>query len=106
MNKMVWNQEMIERAIKDGNMRFLPCRKQGTWSIGQIIKFNYQLEQEKNQQKVNKNNSILYTREWISKYLEEGLEIPNRKLFTSDSMGDILSILYENRTKIKKINRK
>ena len=104
MNKMVWNQEMIERAIEDGNMRFLPCRKQGTQSIGQIIKFNYQLEQEKDQPKVTRNSSILYTREWIYKYLEEGLEVPNRKLTYRHSMGEVLSILYESKIakKLKK----
>lgn len=52
-------------------------------------------------EKITKKNSIFFREEWIAKYIEEGLKLPNRRLSYKYSLGEQLEILYE----IKKENK-
>ena len=105
-NSLFFNQCWINKAIEEGNMKFLPCKKQNNMSIGEIIEYNYNLTVEQEQIKITKSNSILFTKEWIKKYKEEGLEIPNRILGINHSLGEQLELLYFEREKLKEYREK
>ena len=87
-------------------MKFLPFKKQNNMSIGEIIEYNYDLIGEQEQTKITKSNSILFTREWIKKYQEEEIKIPNRRLGINHSLGEQLELLYFEREKLKEYREK
>lgn len=45
---------------------------------------------------ITENNSILYTREWVAKAKEEGhfVYLPNRKISSNFSLGQIIALKY------------
>lgn len=122
-NKSIdYNQYWIDKAITEGNMNFIPVKKFPNKSIGEHIEIKYkQLHNEEFNKyyhnnkldyynhianpnpKVTKKESLLFTREWFYKYIEEGLEIPNRPLFIDCSLGEFLENYYLN-NKAKKVN--
>ena len=112
-NSIIYNQLWINKAIEEGHIEFLPVVKFPNKSIGEHIEIKYnQLYNEKftknyhnntldyynhlisNSQKVTKKESLLFAREWILKYKEEGLKIPNRKITNNYSIGEVLELLY------------
>lgn len=68
-------------------MKLLPYRKPSTLSIWEYLEQQYQNIEDQEQIKINKNNSILFEREWIKKYIEEVLEISRRRLTDKYSLG-------------------
>ena len=124
-NSIIYNQLWINKAIKEGHMDFLPVVKFPNKSIGEHIeiKYNQLYNEEFNKNyhnntldyynhlindypKVTKKESLLFTREWILKYKEEGLKIPNRKIANNYSLGEILELLYYQEEVIKPILEK
>lgn len=114
-NSIIYNQLLITKAIEEGHMNFIPVVKFPNKSIGEHIeiKYNqlYNEEFEKNYRngtleyynhlianfpKVTKKSSLLFTREWILKYIEEGLYIPNVHRKAWFSPGEILEQFYLN----------
>lgn len=96
-NSIFFNQLWINKAIEDGNYHLLISNKPKEYSIGEIIELRYELEDlDPKSKKITEENSILYTREWINKFLEEGLRkyIPTRRITTRYSIGKILSLKY------------
>lgn len=112
-NSILYNQLWINKAIEEGHMDFIPVHKLPNKSIGECIEIKYnQLYNEEfyknyhngtleayehiieNSPKITKNNSILYTREWIKKALEDGEPIPNRKVCNNYSIGEIIALRY------------
>ena len=112
-NSIIYNQLWINKAIEEGHINFLPIVKFPNKSIGEHIEIKYnQLYNEEfiknyhnntldyynhlinNSPKVTKKESLLFTREWILKYKEEGLKIPNRKITNNYSIGEVLELLY------------
>ena len=112
-NSIIYNQLWINKAIEEGHIEFLPVVKFPNKSIGEHIEIKYnQLYNEEftkhyhnntldyynhlisNSPKVTKKESLLFTREWILKYKEEGLKIPNRRISNNYSLGEILELLY------------
>ena len=49
---------------------------------------------EPKSKKVTEHDSLLFQREWLKKYREENLPIPNRKIAGKYSLGQILSLRY------------
>lgn len=47
--------------------------------------------------KITKIESLLFTREWIKKYEEEGLKIPRRIICHTYSLGEALALIYSER---------
>ncbi len=119
-NSILFNQLWINKAIEDGNSYLLINKKISDQSIGEIIEYNYETNNlEQRSPKVKKHDSLLFTREWVKKFQAEGLTIPNRRITTKYSLGEILALKYfeielarkqkeNNREKILKIsfNRK
>ena len=94
-NSILFNQLWINKAIEDGNSFVLLDRKPGDYSIGEIIEARYENENlEPKSKKVTEHDSILFQREWLKKYREENLPIPNRKIAGKYSLGQILSLRY------------
>ena len=116
-NSILYNQLWINKAIEEGHMDFLPVNILPNKSIGEYIEIKYN-QLEKHQKllknsadtnefiyidklynetpKVTKKNSLLFTIEWISKYKEEGLEIP-KYIPSKYSLGEILELRYFER---------
>ena len=70
-------------------------KKDPNKSIGEIIEERYIEEDlEPKSKKVTEHDSILFQREWIEKYREEGLPIPNRRVALKYSLGQILALKY------------
>ena len=46
---------------------------------------------------MTEHDSILFQREWIEKYRQEHLPIPNRRLSSKHSLGQTLSFLYSQK---------
>lgn len=112
-NSILYNQLWINKAIEEGHMDFIPVHKFSNKSIGECIEIKYnQLYKEEydrhfrngtldeynhqieDSQKITKKNSILYTREWINKALEDGEPIPTRKVCNNYSVGEIIALQY------------
>ena len=112
-NSISYNQFWINKAIEEGYMDFIPVHKLPNKSIGECIeiKYNQLYNEEFNRHfhngtldeynhliednpKITKKNSILYTREWINKALEDGEKIPNRKVYNNYSIGEIIASRY------------
>lgn len=104
-NSIIFNQLWITKLIEDQNMRFLPCKNNSTLSIGEIIEYNYDLENEQEPQKVTESNSILYEQEWIEKYKEEGLSIPKYGS-QNFSLGQLLALHYIEKKRLEKLSKK
>ena len=104
-NSVLFNQLWINKAIEDGNSFVLISKKEDDKSIGEIIEERYIEEDlEPKSKKVTEHDSILFQREWIEKYREEGLPIPNRRVALKYSLGQILALKYfeiEMRKKFK-----
>ena len=104
-NSVLFNQLWIKKAIEDGNSFVLKYKKEDDKSIGEIIEERYKEEDlEPKSKKVTEHDSILFQREWIEKYREEGLPIPNRRVALKYSLGQILALKYfeiEMRKKFK-----
>ena len=104
-NSVLFNQLWIKKAIEDGNSFVLISKKEDDKSIGEIIEERYKEEDlEPKSKKVTEHDSILFQREWIEKYREEGLPIPNRRVALKYSLGQILALKYfeiEMRKKFK-----
>ena len=104
-NSVLFNQLWIKKAIEDGNSFVLISKKKDNRSIGEIIETRYLEEDlEPKSKKVTEHDSILFQREWIEKYREEGLPIPNRRVALKYSLGQILALKYfeiEMRKKFK-----
>ena len=104
-NSILFNQLWINKAIEDGNSFVLISKKEDDRSIGEIIEERYLEEAlEPKSKKVTEHDSILFQREWIEKYREEGLPIPNRRVALKYSLGQILALKYfeiEMRKKFK-----
>ena len=97
-NSILFNQLWINKAIEDGNSFVLLDRKPGDYSIGEIIEARYENENlEPKSKKVTEHDSILFQREWIEKYRQEHLPIPNRRLSSKHSLGQTLSFLYSQK---------
>ncbi|HIR49154.1 MAG TPA: hypothetical protein IAB35_04160 [Candidatus Faecimonas gallistercoris] len=102
-NSILFNQLWINKAIEDGNSYILVSRKTTNDSIGEIIEKRYLNEHlEPTSKKVTKHDSILYTREWIQKYIEEGLQLPTRKVANKYSVGEVLALLYKKKEYAKR----
>ena len=112
-NSILYNQLWINKAIEEGNMDFIPVHKLPGKSIGECIEIKYnQLYNEEFERhlhngtldeyehligdspKITKKNSILYTREWIEKALEDGEIIPHRIVCSDYSIGEIIALRY------------
>lgn len=94
-NSIFFNQLWINKAIEDGNSHLLIYKKDPNKSIGEIIEERYIKEDlEPKSKKVTEHDSILFQREWIEKYREEGLPIPNRRVALKYSLGQILALKY------------
>ncbi len=94
-NSILFNQLWINKAIEDGNSFVLISKKKDDRSIGEIIEARYLEEDlEPKSKKVTEHDSILFQREWIEKYREEGLPIPNRRVALKYSLGQILALKY------------
>ncbi len=94
-NSILFNQLWINKAIEDGNSFVLISKKEDDKSIGEIIEERYIEEDlEPKSKKVTEHDSILFQREWIEKYREEGLPIPNRRVALKYSLGQILALKY------------
>ncbi len=94
-NSIFFNQLWINKAIEDGNSHLLIYKKDPNKSIGEIIEERYIEEDlEPKSKKVTEHDSILFQREWIEKYREEGLPIPNRRVALKYSLGQILALKY------------
>ena len=94
-NSVLFNQLWIKKAIEDGNSFVLISKKEDDKSIGEIIEERYIEEDlEPKSKKVTEHDSILFQREWIEKYREEGLPIPNRRVALKYSLGQILALKY------------
>ena len=108
-NSIIFNQLWINKAIEDGNSFVLISKKEEDRSIGEIIEERYLEEDlEPKSRKVTEHDSILFQREWLKKYREEGLPIPNRKVALKFSLGQILALKYfelEMRESFKEIER-
>ena len=83
-NSILYNQLWINKAIEEGNLDYIPIgiHKYLYQSIGEYIEEQYQNrnateEETSNQEmkKITKNNSILFTLEWMQQYKEKGLKI-------------------------------
>ena len=97
-NSILFNQLWINKAIEDGNSFVLIYNKSDDRSIGEIIEERYLEEDlEPKSKKVTEHDSILFQREWMSKFREENLAIPNRRLSTKHSLGQTLSFLYREK---------
>lgn len=97
-NSILFNQLWINKAIEDGNSFVLLDRKPGDYSIGEIIEARYENENlEPKSKKVTEHDSILFQREWIEKYRQEHLPIPNRRLSSKHSLGQTLSFIYSQK---------
>ena len=94
-NSILFNQLWINKAIEDGNSFVLISKKEDDRSIGEIIEERYLEEDlEPKSRKVTEHDSLLYQREWLKKYREEGLPIPNRKVAGKYSLGQILALKH------------
>ncbi len=123
---ILYNQLWIDKAILEGHMDFLPVHKFPNKSIGEHIEIKYnQLENDEHDRlyheaielqdfsyinrvyeetpKITKHNSILFEREWLIKYKEEGLSTPNLKS-QKYSRGEILEILYYKKALLERPN--
>lgn len=101
-NSILFNQLWINKAIEDGNSFVLIYNKSDDRSIGEIIEERYLEEDlEPKSKKVTEHDSILFQREWIEKYREEGLPIPNRRVALKYSLGQILALKYSEIEMIK-----
>ena len=101
-NSVLFNQLWIKKAIEDGNSFVLISKKEDDKSIGEIIEERYKEEDlEPKSKKVTEHDSILFQREWIEKYREEGLPIPNRRVALKYSLGQILALKYSEIEMIK-----
>ena len=97
-NSVLFNQLWIKKAIEDGNSFVLISKKEDDKSIGEIIEERYIEEDlEPKSKKVTEHDSILFQREWMSKFREENLSIPNRRLSSKHSLGQTLSFLYSQK---------
>ena len=97
-NSILFNQLWINKAIEDGNSFVLIYNKSDDRSIGEIIEERYLEEDlEPKSKKVTEHNSILFQKEWMSKFREENLAIPNRRLSTKHSLGQTLSFIYSQK---------
>ena len=97
-NSIIFNQLWINKAIEDGNSFVLISKKKDNRSIGEIIEVRYLEEDlEPKSKKVTEHDSILFQREWIEKYRQEHLPIPNRRLSSKHSLGQTLSFLYSQK---------
>ena len=97
-NSVLFNQLWIKKAIEDGNSFVLISKKKDNRSIGEIIETRYLEEDlEPKSKKVTEHDSILFQREWIEKYRQEHLPIPNRRLSSKHSLGQTLSFLYSEK---------
>ena len=97
-NSILFNQLWINKAIEDGNSFVLIYNKSDDRSIGEIIEERYLEEDlEPKSKKVTEHDSILFQREWMSKFREENLSIPNRRLSSKHSLGQTLSFLYSQK---------
>ncbi len=97
-NSIVYNQYWINKALEDGNSFVLLDKKIGDYSVGEIIEARYLEEDlEPKSKKVTEHDSILFQKEWIEKYRQEHLPIPNRRLSSKHSLGQTLSFLYSEK---------
>ena len=106
-NSILFNQLWINKAIEDGNYHFLINKKISNLSIGEIIEYNYEIN-DRNQKtpKITKRESLLFESEWIRKYKEEGLNIPNRRFFNKYSLGEILELKHIENELIKRLKER
>ena len=106
-NSIFFNQLWINKAIEDGNSFVLIYNKSDDRSIGEIIEERYLEEDlEPKSKKVTEHDSILFQREWMSKFREENLAIPNRRLSTKHSLGQTLSFIYSQKQFREKIKER
>lgn len=97
-DSIMYNQLWINKALEDGNSFVLISKKKDNRSIGEIIEVRYLEEDlEPKSKKVTEHDSILFQREWIEKYRQEHLPIPNRRLSSKHSLGQTLSFLYSQK---------
>ena len=97
-DSIMYNQLWINKALEDGNSFVLISKKKDNRSIGEIIEVRYLEEDlEPKSKKVTEHDSILFQREWIEKYRQEHLPIPNRRLSSKHSLGQTLSFIYSQK---------
>ena len=105
-NSIIFNQAWINKAIEEGNIHFLPCRKDINLSIGEIIELKYENEIDKpDTKKIDKKNSILFESEWRKKYEDEKLLIPKKHSSKYYSLGEILELRYFEYELIRKVKK-
>lgn len=93
-NSILFNQLWIKQTIEDGNSHVLVSKKFENCCIGEMIELRYSMENlGPGGPKVTRGNSILYTREWIEKYHEEGLPLPKGR-FSTQSVEKGLELQY------------
>ena len=106
-NSILFNQLWINKAIEDGNSFVLIYNKSDDRSIGEIIEERYLEEDlEPKSKKVTEHDSILFQKEWMAKFREENLAIPNRRLSTKHSLGQTLSFIYSQKQFREKIKER
>ena len=106
-NSILFNQLWINKAIEDGNSFVLIYNKSDDRSIGEIIEERYLEEDlEPKSKKVTEHDSILFQKEWMSKFREENMAIPNRRLSTKHSLGQTLSFIYSQKQFREKIKER
>ena len=114
-NSILWNQEWINKALDEGYINFLPVFKLPGKSIGEHIEIKYKqlyttefdryyhngflndykhFVSNRYIPKVTKKESLLFRREWLLKYQEEKLAIPNKRLCSDYSLGEMLELIY------------
>jgi len=91
-NSIYYNQEWINKLMEENKMDLLPTQKPlYNLSIGETIAIKHAFI--KDTPKVTKKNSLLFYKQWVEKYFEEGLTIP-RERPKEYSIGEYLEIAY------------
>ena len=93
-NSILFNQEWINKIIEEGRLDLLPSKKpeDGT-SIGEYLELKYKQEKEHPRIKVTQSNSLLYDKEWASKFREENIRVAKYRS-EQYSLGEYLATKY------------
>ena len=93
-NSILFNQEWINKVIEEGRMDLLPSKRpeDGT-SIGEYLENIYHKEKESRRNKVTKNSSLIYDKEWAAKFREENIHVPKNES-KRYSLGEYLEAKY------------
>ena len=93
-NSILFNQEWLSKIIEEGRLDLLPSKKpEDGLSIGEYLELEYQKAEEHPRIKVTAANSILYDREWASKFSEEKIKVVKYRS-EQYSLGEYLARKY------------